>query len=61
MKSECVPCPLAAFSWLKVWKIFLHDIILFNHLVNVIKLETYTSIKEGENSYVGTPLLCCLV
>lgn len=61
MKSECVPSPLAAFSWLKVRKIFLHDIYLFNHLANVIKLETHTSIKEGENTYVGTPLLCCYV
>lgn len=47
MKSECVPSPLVAFSWLKVQKIFLHDIFLFNHLANVIKLEAHTSIKRG--------------
>ena len=23
MKRECVPSPLAAFSWLMVWKIYL--------------------------------------
>jgi hypothetical protein len=41
MKSECVPSSLAAFSWLKVWKLF----ICVNHAANVIKLETHTSIK----------------
>jgi len=44
MKSEYVPSPLAALSWLKVQEIFFM-IFLFNHLANVIKLETHTSVK----------------
>lgn len=37
MKRECISSPLAAFSWLMVWKIFLHDIFLVNNVANVIK------------------------